>query len=112
MLVTMPSPPNVTSKLPSLSSSQGRTREARAILKDLSDPRGGDYRSPYASALVHLGLDERDQALELLQRAADERFPWAIHYSVNPQLDALRADPRFKALLQRIGIPEIPLPGK
>ena len=91
---------------------QGRIQEARALLKDLSHPGGGEYRSPYASALVHLGLDERDQALELLQRAADERFPWAIHYSVDPQLDALRADPRFKTLLQRIGIPEIPLPGK
>ena len=89
---------------------QGRIQEARAILKQLSDTRRGDYRSPYASALVHLGLDERDQALNLLQRAADERFPWAIHYGVNPHLDALRADPRFKALLQRIGIPEVPQP--
>lgn len=89
---------------------QGRIHEARAILKDLSNPPGNDYRSPYASALVHLGLDQRDQALDLLQRAADERFPWAIHYNVNPQLDALRGDPRFKALLQRIGIPEVSLP--
>lgn len=89
---------------------QGRTSEARAILKELSDMQHGKYRPPFARALVHLGLDERDQALTLLQQAADERFPWAIHYNVNPQLDLLRADPRFKTLLERTGIPEVPLP--
>jgi DNA-binding winged helix-turn-helix (wHTH) protein/TolB-like protein/TolA-binding protein len=89
---------------------QGRTADARAVLNELQQPVRERYVSPYAAAVVYLGLGDSGQALVLLERAADERFPWAMQYNVDPLLDTLRADPRFKALLQRIGIPEVPLP--
>jgi hypothetical protein len=49
--------------------------------------------SPYADALVHLGLDDPGQAVALLEPAADERFSGTIRYNVDSLLDALRPDP-------------------
>jgi hypothetical protein len=51
------------------------------------------YISPYADAIVHLGLDDPGPALALQEPAANERFPWTIRYNVDSLLEALRPDP-------------------
>ena len=55
-------------------------------------------------AVVHAGLGEKEQALEHLERASQERFNWLAFLKVEPQFAALRAEPRFSALVQRIGL--------
>ena len=51
------------------------------------------------------GLDvcEKEEAFEWLDRAYEERAEWMIYLSVDPRFDTLRAEPRFKELLRRIG---------
>src|SRR5215470_5810374 len=56
------------------------------------------YISPYQSAVLHLWLDQRDQALDDLKRARDQRDTLMVLLDVDPRLDSLRADPRFAAL--------------
>lgn len=85
---------------------EGRTDEARAFLRDLQRQESQEY----AQAIVHIGLGEKQQAIALLERAADAHFPWTIHYNVEPLLDPLRDEPRFKALLRRIGLPQVAIP--
>jgi hypothetical protein len=59
------------------------------------------YVPPYASALVHAGLGERDAALAALDRAYDVRDVHLMYLAVDPKWDDLRSDPRFRALLER-----------
>ena len=87
----------------------GRTAEAREVLRSLQMEAGEKYLSPYAEALVRIGLGEKTEALTLLERVVDEHHPWVIHFNIEPSLDPLRDEPRFKTLLRRIGIPEIEL---
>ena len=49
-------------------------------------------------ALIYLGLQDADRALELLGRAHERRSGWMVYAHVDPRLDPLRADPRFVAL--------------
>lgn len=59
------------------------------------------YVSPWALAMVYVGLGERDHALELLAQSISERSPQpALFLSGEPRLDALRSEPRFRAMEQ------------
>lgn len=85
----------------------GRTAEAREVLGTLARLGRQRYTSPYGEALIRMGLGDTDQAITLLERAVDEHHPWSVHFNIDPALDPLRSEPRFRALLQRIGIPEM-----
>jgi tetratricopeptide (TPR) repeat protein len=62
-------------------------------------------------AVVYAGLNEHDHALEWLERAwrtHQVHFPFA---AVEPRFNSLRNNPRFRALLSRIGLKPVPVPG-
>jgi TolB-like protein len=82
----------------------GRTREAREVLGTLETTARLRYVPPYATALVHAGLGEREAALAALDRAYDVRDVHLLYLPVDPKWDELRSDPRFRALLARCGL--------
>jgi tetratricopeptide (TPR) repeat protein len=57
-------------------------------------------------ALVHLGLDENDEALAELEAARRERSGWTTFLRVEPELDVLKSEPRFQQLLLKLGRPD------
>ncbi|HUF23519.1 MAG TPA: protein kinase [Vicinamibacterales bacterium] len=81
----------------------GQRREAIEALKTLTtlQAAGTQYVSPYAIALVHLGLDQREDALTWLSKAVDSKAWGAAFLAVEPVWDPLRSDPRFAALVAR-----------
>jgi serine/threonine protein kinase/Tfp pilus assembly protein PilF len=78
----------------------GRTAEARAILDQLEREAKERYVSPVAFVTVHLGLGEVDQAFAWLERAHAERRGWLCYLKVEPLLDEVRGDARFRRLLE------------
>jgi len=83
----------------------GKRREARKILNELQERSTANYVSPFCVALVHIGLSDKDQALDCLDRAYEEHSHWLVYAKVWPLLDDLRSDARFVALLGKVGIP-------
>jgi hypothetical protein len=59
--------------------------------------------SSYLLARAYLGFDH-DRAFELLEKACDEHDPRLAHVNVSPIFDDLRKDPRFTALVKRVGL--------
>ena len=51
-------------------------------------------------ALVHLGLDQRDQSLDFLQRAHNVHDVHLAFLTVDPEWDPYRTDARFIELLK------------
>ena len=82
-----------------------RRAEALAILEGLRQLSSTRYVSPYSVALVHGGLGDRDQALGWLEKAYVERSDYMPYLNREPMLDGLRSDPRFAALVRRVGLP-------
>lgn len=55
---------------------------------------------------LYLALDERDMALKYLDRAVQDRDPGVLWLAVDPRVDSLRQDPRFKTVLARLALPQ------
>ncbi len=82
---------------------EGAMHKAAEILEDRST-RGYVQASMIARLYAHAGED--DQAMDWLQRAYEERDIMMTQLGVDPDWASLRADPRFRDLLERIGIPQ------
>jgi hypothetical protein len=80
----------------------GRTREAGA---DIARAGAGNrnsiqyHHTAYNLALAYVQLAQRDSALHWLRAAADEGLPCYPLFATDPDLAALRGDPRFNTLL-------------
>lgn len=82
----------------------GRDDDARSVLARLEQLSRTRYVSPLEFALVYAGLGRVDDALASLERAYDDRVSDFARVNLLPWPDAVRADPRFIALLRRIGV--------
>jgi TolB-like protein/Tfp pilus assembly protein PilF len=80
----------------------GQLDLAREILVELEGMSKQGYVASSDFAIVHAGLGERDQAIDWLERACEERDSHLPHLNVDPRLKTLRREPRFGALLKRI----------
>jgi serine/threonine-protein kinase len=81
---------------------KGRVTEARAVLEGLRAEARERYVSPVAFVTLHAALGDTDAAFEWLDRAHADRRGWLAYLRVEPRLDALRNDPRFGRLLDRM----------
>jgi hypothetical protein len=82
----------------------GRKDEALATLGELKRLATERYVTPYRIALVYAALADKDQALNWLDRALDDRSHWLVWLKLDPRLDTLRSDQRFKSLLLGVGL--------
>jgi eukaryotic-like serine/threonine-protein kinase len=83
----------------------GRRNEAIQVLDDLRKLATQKYVAPYFFAGIHIGLGENDRAIECLEKSYEEHSHWLLYLHLDPSMDALRSNPRFQDLLQRIGLP-------
>lgn len=82
-----------------------RHSEAMAVLDQMRTRAAqGEYVSPFDFALVHAGLNEREEAFHWLEAMYQEHSPWLMYLKVDPRFDRLRADARWVALLKRVGL--------
>ena len=79
---------------------------AQQVLAELATRSQSRYVSPYFSAVVHAALGDRDAAFAALERGFELRTFFMTWLLIDPDLDPLRADPRFDALVKRVGLPQ------
>jgi TolB-like protein/Flp pilus assembly protein TadD len=83
----------------------GRRPDAEQVLHTLLARAKNSYVSPFDIALIYTALGEKDSAFAWLEHAANERSTFLVYSKWDPRLDPLRSDPRFKKLLDLIGLP-------
>jgi Flp pilus assembly protein TadD len=82
----------------------GQKDEAEQILKELTRRSQQSYVPAVGFAVVYVGLGKKDQALTFLEKAYADRCPLAVSMVREPLYDPLRSEPRFVALLRRMGL--------
>lgn len=84
----------------------GRKKEAEAVLARLDSMSQHQYVTAYGVALVYQSLGQKDSAFVWLDRGVSERTHWLVWLNRDPRWRPLRADPRFKSLVRRVGLPD------
>jgi len=74
----------------------------QSILKELGE-NGDRYVSPYNIARVYGAIEDKQKALEWLERAYREHNPDLIELTREPSFARLHSDLKFRELVQRIG---------
>jgi TolB-like protein/DNA-binding winged helix-turn-helix (wHTH) protein/Tfp pilus assembly protein PilF len=82
----------------------GRRPDANRILAKLARLSQQRYVSGYDRALVYVGLEQKETAMDWLERAYQEHNRSLQFSGVEPRLDSLRAHPRFQNLQHRLNL--------
>ena len=64
------------------------------------------YVSPLEFACAYARLGQDDEALRWMEKAYNDRVPDLATIWMHPELNDLHGDPRYQALIKRIGLPE------
>jgi serine/threonine-protein kinase len=83
----------------------GDRSQARAAVGELEVEAKTRPVSRLEIAAVHSVLGEKERCFEWLEAAFRQRDPLLRFLAVDPRFDPVRSDPRFSALLGRIGFP-------
>ncbi len=83
----------------------GKRGEAEKLLDELKKRSEPASLSLFSTALIYVGLGEKDEAFEWLEKAYGERSGPLRLLNIDPLFDSLRSDRRFQDLLRRIGLP-------
>ena len=85
--------------------SGGQRDEARRLLQELRARRNRGYYPAFPIAEIELGLANTESALNWLESAVEERNAGFYPPSVDPVWNAIRATPRFRALIAKMNLP-------
>ena len=83
----------------------GNRTKAESLLRKLLDDAGPNLVEPFSVALIHAGLGDADQAFQWMESACENRAGLLCFVVLSePRFAGLRADPRFSAVLRRLGL--------
>jgi TolB-like protein/DNA-binding winged helix-turn-helix (wHTH) protein/Flp pilus assembly protein TadD len=94
--------PAFDANLASAYAASGRTADARRIAADLEHLPEQSGALDANIAVIYVGLGDTGQAMRWLEKAYQAQFEPIM--LVRPQFDPLRTDPRFQALMGRLGL--------
>ncbi len=95
---------DVTAALACALARGGRAGDARVRLAQLESTAKVPANDVDLAA-VYVSLGDRVRALDALENAEKRKATWLPFINTDPAFDDLHVEPRFAALLRRIGIP-------
>jgi tetratricopeptide (TPR) repeat protein len=96
--------PDLIGQLGHCLAAKGERDKAKALLDELTKLSSQRHVSATFKAQVHVGLGQTNEAIACLQKACDEHAPTVTTLKIEPYWAPLRVDPRFRALLKKVGL--------
>jgi tetratricopeptide (TPR) repeat protein len=96
--------PNLSPDLACIDAMTGKTGETRRVLTRLLALARKYPVSPGMVALVYTALDERQQALDWLEKAYERHSSMMTWLKTDPRFDRIQGEPRFQELMRRVGL--------
>jgi len=83
----------------------GNRAGAERVLRDLKELSTKKYVNAFEIALIYVGLGDKDNAFEWLDKAYQQRSDMLVYLNVDPRLDVIRHEPRFIGLVKKVAPP-------
>jgi TolB-like protein/Flp pilus assembly protein TadD len=99
--------PELPASLARVEALSGKKYHALQTVERLKRLRKSRYVQPNFIALIYAALGDIEEAFRWLERAYEERDEDLALLKVDPRFDGLRADPRFKSLMERVGLANV-----
>ena len=82
----------------------GERAKAEQALRELEELAKGQYVSPTAFATIYLGLGQKEKCLDWLEKAYEQQDSACWYLKIDQIYDSVRNEPRFQAILKKIGL--------
>ncbi|MDG6901112.1 MAG: hypothetical protein JRM80_04045 [Nitrososphaerota archaeon] len=82
----------------------GKVDDGRAIAKELEAGRFTSGLSPFFLAALRFKMGDVDRGFELMEEARTRHDRFVLLMGIDKDLDDVRADPRYTAMLQKVGL--------
>jgi hypothetical protein len=83
---------------------QGKRAEAEQQISLIRELGKTQHIRPYYLASIYATLGDKDKAFAELEKSFAEKDAYLGRISVDPFMDPLRDDPRFKSLIKRMNL--------
>lgn len=97
--------PRATAELALAHAQLGNKKQSFKLLDDLKQRSRERYVSPFNLALIYGAVGDKNQALEWLEKAHEQRSPSLKLLNLSPAFRGLRSEPRFIELVRNEGLP-------
>jgi len=84
----------------------GDSDKAKKLLEEMKKDSTSRYVQSFSIGMIYIGLGEKANALDWLEKEIAERGAATRYYATAGELDDLRSEPRFKAMLKQLNLPE------
>jgi serine/threonine-protein kinase len=99
--------PNILGALGQTYALAGNSERAKALIDELNVLALHRHVPATCYAVIQLGLGNKECALQWLEKSCGQRDLSVATVGVHPVYDGLRSEPRFNALLEKIGLQDL-----
>ena len=92
--------------------SMGKVDNARRLLKEAEKGYQREHLSPYHIASCYFVMGDKEAGFRWLQRAYAEHDSAIGSMLIDEELDGVRSDPRYKEMLQKVGLGGVKAPAR
>ena len=97
--------PTMASALGHAYAVSGQRDRAQSVMVELKQLSKRQYVAPFEIAVVYIGLGDKEQAFEWLEKAYEDHSHYLIWLKVDPRFDSIHGDSRYRDLRRRMGLP-------
>jgi len=82
----------------------GHRDAAEKTLQKLVSAESTNYVSPYYMAALCLALERKEETIDWLKRAFNDRNNWLVFLKIDPLFDDFRSEPEYESLVEKVGL--------